>query len=231
MEESKELQGTYTLFRATIYVSLLLEFFMYALDPTALDFLGGVITNVHSRLGRLSMYQFLPYSKIVTVMLVIITCIGTKNKKQIEFDARKMVFWPISIGLVLVTVSVFLYSCDWKTRVWLLRTNIWLYMVASLIGTILIHIALDNVSKYFKDGMLKDRFNFENESFEQTEEYVDNKYSVNIPMRYYYKGRFRKGWINIINPFRGTWVVGTPGSGKTFSVIEPYIRQIGRAHV
>ena len=225
MEESKELQGTYTLFRATIYVSLLLEFFMYALDPTALDFLGGVITNVHSRLGRLSMYQFLPYSKIVTVMLVIITCIGTKNKKQIEFDARKMVFWPISIGLVLVTVSVFLYSCDWKTRVWLLRTNIWLYMVASLIGTVLIHIALDNVSKYFKDGMLKDRFNFENESFEQTEEYVDNKYSVNIPMRYYYKGKFRKGWINIINPFRGTWVVGTPGSGKTFSVIEPYIRQ------
>ena len=53
MEESKELQGTYTLFRATIYVSLLLEFFMYALDPTALDFLGGVITNVHSRLGLL----------------------------------------------------------------------------------------------------------------------------------------------------------------------------------
>ncbi len=153
-------------------------------------------------------------------MLVIITCIGTKKQKQIEFDARKMVFWPISIGLVLVTVSVFLYSCDWKTRVWLLRTNIWLYMVASLIGTILIHIALDNVSKYFKDGMLKDRFNFENESFEQTEEYVDNKYSVNIPMRYYYKGRFRKGWINIINPFRGTWVVGTPGSGKTFSIIN-----------
>ena len=44
-------------------------------------------------------------------------------------------------------------------------------------------------------------------------------------MRYYYKGKFRRGWINIVNPFRGTWVVGTPGSGKTFSVIEPYIRQ------
>lgn len=225
MEESKELQGTYTLFRATIYISLLLEFFMYALDPTALDFLGGVITNVHMRLERLSMYQFLPYSKIVTIMLVIITCIGTKNKKQIEFDARKMVFWPISIGLVLVTLSVFLYNCDWTTRLWLLKANIWLYIIASIIGTIMIHVALDNVSKYFKDGMLKDRFNFENESFEQTEDLVENKYSVNIPMRYYYKGKFRKGWINIINPFRGTWVVGTPGSGKTFSVIEPYIRQ------
>ena len=44
-------------------------------------------------------------------------------------------------------------------------------------------------------------------------------------MRYYYKGKFRKGFVNIVNPFRGTWVVGTPGSGKTFSIIEPFIRQ------
>ena len=54
---------------------------------------------------------------------------------------------------------------------------------------------------------------------------MENQYSVNIPMRYYYKGKFRKGWVNISNPFRGTWVVGTPGSGKTFSIIEPFIRQ------
>lgn len=48
MEESKELQGLYTLFRVAIYVSLVLEFFMYALDPSALDFLGGLITDIHS---------------------------------------------------------------------------------------------------------------------------------------------------------------------------------------
>lgn len=225
MEESKELQGIYTLFRITIYVSLVMEFFMYALDPSALDFLGGLITNIHERLHRLSVYQYLPYSKLVTLMLVIITCIGTRNKKQIEFDARKMVFWPISIGILFTVLSVFLYFQDWSYRIWILKSNIWLYILLSVIGTILIHVALDNVSKYFRDGMLKDRFNFENESFEQTEDLVENKYSVNIPMRYYYKGRFRHGWINIINPFRGTWVVGTPGSGKTFSVIEPYIRQ------
>ena len=64
---------------------------------------------------------------------------------------------------------------------------------------------------------MKDRFNFENESFEQCEEKIENEYSVNIPMRYYYKGKFRKGWTNITNCFRGTWVVGTPGSGKTFN--------------
>lgn len=98
-------------------------------------------------------------------------------------------------------------------------------MLLSIAGTVLTQVALDNISKYFRSGMLKDRFNLENESFEQSTECVCNSYSVNIPMRFYYQGKFRHGWINIINPFRGTWVVGTPGSGKTFSVIEPYIRQ------
>ena len=78
---------------------------------------------------------------------------------------------------------------------------------------------------FLKEGLLKDHFNFENESFEQCKDLQTNDYSVNIPMRYYYKGKFRKGWVNIVNPFRGTWVVGMPGSGKTFSIIEPFIRQ------
>jgi hypothetical protein len=98
-------------------------------------------------------------------------------------------------------------------------------MILSLVGVVLIHIALDNISKFLKDSLLKDRFNFENESFEQCTDLVETKYSVNIPMRFYYKGKFRKGWCNVTNPFRGTWVVGTPGSGKTFSIIEPFIRQ------
>ena len=103
--------------------------------------------------------------------------------------------------------------------------NTLLYMATSIIGVVLVHIALDNISKFLKEGLLKDRFNFENESFEQCKDMQTNDYSVNIPMRYYYKGKFRKGWVNIVNPFRGTWVVGTPGSGKTFSIIEPFIRQ------
>ena len=112
-----------------------------------------------------------------------------------------------------------------EIRLYTLPLNIILYMIASLIGVILIHISFDNISKFLKEGLLKDRFNLENESFEQCQELQENKYSVNIPMRYYYKGKFRKGWVNIVNPFRGTWVVGTPGSGKTFSIIEPFIRQ------
>lgn len=225
MEESKELQGTYTLFRAVIYVTLLLEFFMYAFNPEDLDFLGGIITGLHCQLQHLSVYQFLPYSKLVTLIMVIITCIGTKNKKQIEYDAKKMVIWPISSGLLMVLLSVGIYYWDWHFKIGILSGNIWVYMLLSIAGTVLTQVALDNISKYFRSGMLKDRFNLENESFEQSTECVCNPYSVNIPMRFYYQGKFRHGWINIINPFRGTWVVGTPGSGKTFSVIEPYIRQ------
>lgn len=89
MEESKELQGTYTLFRAVIYVTLLLEFFMYAINPEDLDFLGGIITGLHRQLQHLSVYQFLPYSKLVTLIMVIITCIGTKNRSRLSMMPRK----------------------------------------------------------------------------------------------------------------------------------------------
>ena len=227
MEETKELQTAYKIFRAVIYISLLMEFFEYAVDPQLLDFWGGIVCDVHDRVKRWFIYHDgnLGWSKVATILVICITCVGTRNKKHLEFDARRQVFYPIVGGFLLLILSVWLFGHRMQTVLYALPLNIWLYMLASIVGTVLIHIALDNISKYLKDGLLKDRFNFENESFEQCQELQENKYSVNIPMRYYYKGRFRKGWVNVVNPFRGTWVVGTPGSGKTFSIIEPFIRQ------
>ena len=227
MEESKELQGFYKLFRAAIYVSVLMEFFEYAINPEMLDFWGGILCDLHCRIKQWSIYNDgnLVLSKIATFVLICITCIGTRNKKQLEFNAKKQVIIPLTCGLILIIGSVWLFNHHMEQKLYTLPLNVILYMVASVIGVVLIHIALDNISKLLKDGLMKDRFNFENESFEQCQELQENKYSVNIPMRYYYKGKFRKGWVNIVNPFRGTWVVGTPGSGKTFSIIEPFIRQ------
>lgn len=227
MEESKELQGFYKIFRSVIYVSILLEFFEYAIDPAMLDHWGGILCDIHGRIKRWVIYNDgnLAYSKLATFLLICIICIGTRNKKKLEFNARKQVLYPIIIGMWLVVSSVWLFGYPMETRLYTLRLNIWIYMLASVIGVVLVHIALDNMSKFLKEGLLKDRFNFENESFEQCRELQENKYSVNIPMRYYYRRKFRKGWVNISNPFRGTWVVGTPGSGKTFSIIEPFIRQ------
>ena len=227
MEESKELQGAYKIFRAVIYLSVLLEFFVYAFNPVPSDGWENILYDLHGRIRRWLIYQdgHLVYSKVATFLLVCITCVGTRNKKHLEFNARRQVICPLASGLLLLVLSVWLYNHPVNVYLYSLRLNIILYMVTTVIGVILVHIALDNISKFIKDGLLKDRFNFENESFEQCTELVENKYSVNIPMRYYYKGKFRKGWVNISNPFRGTWVVGTPGSGKTFSIIEPFIRQ------
>ena len=227
MEESKELQGFYKIFRAVIYISVLLEFFEYAIDPATLDSWGGILCDIHGRIKQWMIYNDgnLIYSKICTFVLICITCIGTRNKKNLEFNARKQVFFPLLIGILMIGTSIWLFNNPMEMRLYTLPLNIILYMIASLIGVVLIHISFDNISKFLKEGLLKDRFNLENESFEQCQELQENKYSVNIPMRYYYKGKFRKGWVNIVNPFRGTWVVGTPGSGKTFSIIEPFIRQ------
>ena len=227
MEESKDLITAYKIFRSLVYVSVILEFFMYAIDPQMLDFWGGILCNIHSRMKRWFIYNDgnLIWSKTATLLAICITCIGTRNRKALEFDARRMVLYPLVSGIFIIVLSVWLFGHTMETRIYSITLNRWLYMAASVIGTILVHKALDNISKFLKEGLLKDRFNFENESFEQCEEKMENKYSVNIPMRYYYKGKFRKGWVNIVNPFRGTWVVGTPGSGKTFSIIEPFIRQ------
>lgn len=227
MEESKELQGAYKIFRAVIYISILMEFFVYAVSPEMLDHWNGILSDVHDRIKTWFIYHDgnLVYSKIATFALICITCVGTRNKKHLEFDARRQVLYPLVSGVMLLIAAVWLFGFTMNVRLYSLPLNIILYMGTTIAGTILVHVALDNISKFLKEGLLKDRFNLENESFEQCTQLQENQYSVNIPMRFYYKGKFRKGFCNISNPFRGTWVVGTPGSGKTFSIIEPFIRQ------
>ena len=144
------------------------------------------------------------HSKIMTLLIICVTCIGTRNKKHLEFNAKRMVIYPQSFGLMLMFLSVWMFYRGWQPCFFSLPCSTWLYFLMSVVGTVLCHVALDNISKYLKDGLLKDRFNLENESFLQNDKKIENKYSVNIPMRYYYKGKFRKGWVNIVNPFRGT---------------------------
>lgn len=165
MEESKELQGFYKIFRAVIYISVLMEFFEYAIDLAMLDHWGGILIDIHGRIKRWMIYNDgnLVYSKIATFLLICITCIGTRNKKHLEFDARRQVLYPLICGLFLIVFSVWLYHHTMETRLYTLPLNIIFYMAATLVGVILVHIALDNISKFIKEGLGKDRFNFEND--------------------------------------------------------------------
>ena len=150
MEESKELQGFYKIFRAVVYVSVLLEFFEYAIDPAVLDHWGGILVDIHGRIKRWMIYNDgnLVYSKIATVLLICITCMGTRNKKHLEFDARKQVVYPLTCGLLLLVLSVWLFNRPMETRLYTLPLNVILYMIASVVGVVLVHIALDNISKF-----------------------------------------------------------------------------------
>ena len=72
---------------------------------------------------------------------------------------------------------------------------------------------------------MDDVFNTENESFQQETRLIENEYSVNLPTRFYYKKKWNNGWINVVNPFRASLVLGTPGSGKSYAVVNSYIKQ------
>ena len=106
MEESKELQGAYKIFRAVIYISLLVEFFEYAINPEMLDHWGGVLSDIHGRIKQWMIYQDgnLIFSKVATFLLICITCVGTRNKKHLEFDARKQVLYPLVSGVFLIAL-------------------------------------------------------------------------------------------------------------------------------
>ncbi|MBU3815104.1 MAG: type IV secretory system conjugative DNA transfer family protein, partial [Candidatus Bacteroides intestinipullorum] len=95
MEESKELQSAYKIFRAVIYLSVLLEFFVYAFHPAPSDGWENILYDLHRRIRLWLIYQdgHLVYSKVATFLLVCITCVGTRNKKHLEFNARKQVLY------------------------------------------------------------------------------------------------------------------------------------------
>lgn len=218
MEESRELKKLYTMMQFLVYTLVCMEVLMFVRFPFSQTI--DIFLNVFK---KLLFYKEMLYSKFLILAMVISTSVGTRAKKDINFKAGKQVVVPLVFGLIFFFGSIYIYELSKVT--WFENWKNIVYIITTFAGTILINVALDNISKYIKSNLLKDRFNTENESFEQTTKKVENQYSVNIPMKFHYNGKTQKGWINIVNPFRGTLLMGTPGSGKSFSVVNSYIRQ------
>lgn len=218
MEESRELKKLYTMMQFLVYTLVCIEVLMFVRFPfsQSLD----IFLNIFR---RLVFYKEMLYSKFLILAMLISTSVGTRAKKDINFKAGKQVVVPLVFGLLLFFGSIYVYNLS--VSAWFEKWENIVYILASFSGAIMTNVALDNISKYIKSNLLKDKFNTENESFEQTTKKVENKYSVNIPMKFHNNGKTHKGWINIVNPFRGTLLMGTPGSGKSFSVVNSYIRQ------
>ncbi|RZK40252.1 MAG: type IV secretory system conjugative DNA transfer family protein [Pedobacter sp.] len=223
MEETREIQKLHGFMQCLIYFFLFVEFAVF-IYPDATFW--GLFQIAIERISAIAIYQQLIYSKLLVLVLICLVSIGTLAKKSPELDPKKSVVYPLSAGLLLYFGSIYLIGLSSGLVFRYTRWHELLYMCASLLGAILISLSMDNISKMLKSGLGKDQWNIEGESFMQQVRKVETPYSVNIPMLFYFKRKVRKGWINLVNPFRATLLIGTPGSGKSFSVVNPFIRQL-----
>lgn len=229
MEERKELQGLHRFLQFAVYVSLALDvlifiglrkvlFLDYLLDHGFETFISG--------LKRLEIYQQPIFSRAFTMLLLLLTSIGTLAKKDKDLSPKNSILYPLSLGLILFFCTLWLYGINGTAVFFHCSFFEICYLLALVSGTMLMHVALDNISKIISSKLGKDKWNVEGESFMQQTKAKISPYSVNIPSLFYFKGRIRSGWINMENIFRGTLLIGTPGSGKSFGVVIPFIRQL-----
>ena len=166
-----------------------------------------------------SLFSSILWTKLFCLVFLALSSLGTKGVKE------ETITWP-KIWAVL-TVGFVLFFLNW----WLLALPIGkvgaasLYIFTLSVGYICLLMAGVWMSRLLKNNLMDDVFNLENESFMQETRLLENEYSVNLPTRFYYKKRWHKGWINIVNPFRASMVLGTPGSGKSFAIVNNYIKQ------
>ena len=180
----------------------------------------GIINKILINFQRTTgLFSSILWTKLFCVVFLALSCLGTKGVKE------EKITWP-KIWTVLFSGFVFFFL-NW----WLLALPIGKIGVASLyiftlsVGYICLLMGGVWMSRLLKNNLMDDVFNTENESFMQETRLMENEYSVNLPTRFYYKKRWNKGWINVVNPFRASMVLGTPGSGKSYAIVNNYIKQ------
>ena len=180
----------------------------------------GIIDKILMNFQRTTgLFSSILWTKLFCVVFLALSCLGTKGVKE------EKITWPM-IWTVLFSGFVFFFL-NW----WLLVLPIGkigaasLYIFTLSVGYICLLMGGVWMSRLLKNNLMDDVFNTENESFMQETRLMENEYSVNLPTRFYYKKRWNKGWINVVNPFRASMVLGTPGSGKSYAIVNNYIKQ------
>ena len=180
----------------------------------------GIINKILMNFQRTTgLFSSILWTKLFCVVFLALSCLGTKGVKE------EKITWP-KIWTVLFSGFVFFFL-NW----WLLVLPIGkvgaatLYIFTLSVGYICLLMGGVWMSRLLKNNLMDDVFNTENESFMQETRLMENEYSVNLPTRFYYKKKWNKGWINVVNPFRASMVLGTPGSGKSYAIVNNYIKQ------
>ena len=225
MQEQQNQIKIYDFFQKMVYgvvtLDCLILFFQNAEIP--------VLSNILQSFAKMGVFFPPINAKLSTLVLITLVAIGTRAKKKRDLDATKEIFLPISVGLIMIISSLALVwgagNPNLPYVVPYLNGYQLGYLLLSYAGTMITQKGADSISKLMQTKMDKDRWNTEEESFDQNRELVETSTSVNIPYKFRYKKQTHQGWMNI-DPFRGSMVIGVPGSGKSFGVINPAIRQL-----
>ena len=181
-----------------------------------LSVLDKILMNFQRTAG---LFSSILWTKLFCVLFLALSCLGTRGVKEEKITWAKI--WTV------LTIGFVLFFLNW----WLLALPIGVVGAASLyiftvsVGYICLLMAGVWMSRLLKNNLMDDVFNTENESFMQETRLMENEYSVNLPTRFYYKKKWNNGWINVVNPFRASMVLGTPGSGKSYAIVNNYIKQ------
>ncbi|MGJ1525510.1 TraM recognition domain-containing protein [Sphingobacterium spiritivorum] len=229
MEESKEQQAMHRFLQFAIYLSVAIDILMFiyaekVIASPASERYG--LSHFLVRMARIPIYHYPVHSKLFTLVLICLVSVGTLSRKEKDLNPKTAIAYPLAAGILLLFAGLWFYG---RPGSWPLPYTSWYdigYIACAIAGTLLLHIAMDNVSKIIGSKLGKDRWNVEEESFMQAIKPKITPYAVNIPMLFYYKRKVRQGFIVLENLFRGALVIGTPGSGKSFSVFMPVIRQL-----
>jgi len=157
------------------------------------------------------------YTKAFALVLLALSCLGTKGVKNEKITWTK-IYVALSVGFVLFFLNTPLLKLPPEI-------GTFLYILTISLGYIALLMAGVWMSRLLRTNLMDDVFNNENESFQQETKLMENEYSVNLPTKFYYKSKWNNGWINIVNPFRASIVLGTPGSGKSYAIVNNYIKQ------
>lgn len=219
-ENEKGLKEILDFTRLASIVILLIHFYYYCYGAFKHWGLTAEIGNRFlENFARTGLFRSIFYSKSIALGLLVISLLGAKGKKDEKIQMRS-IFIYLTAGCLLYFLSHFLLRIDKDPE-----TVATLYMAITGVGFLLILTGGTVLSRYINLQLHKDIFNELNETFPQEERLIQNEYSINLPARYNLKGKIRKSWINIINPFRGLLVCGSPGSGKSYFVIQHVIKQ------
>lgn len=176
-------------------------------------FTAGITDRLILNISRTGLFDGFLVPKFAALLCLTISLLGVKGRKD-EKIKRKDITIYLTVGLLLYFAAILIFELGFDAQ---LTTG--LYVLSTATGYLLVLSGGAMLSRLIKTSLNTDVFNSENETFPQEERLLENEYSVNLPAKYNLKGKIRNSYINIINPFRGLLVTGTPGSRYPGKVI------------